>query len=42
MGHTPKEDAETLMNMLVPFAEKMLREHGEFYPTAGRCCPMGR
>jgi hypothetical protein len=31
----PKDEATDLMNMLVPFAEKMLREHGEFYPYGG-------
>lgn len=31
----PKEDAEALMNNLLPLAEKMLREHGEFYPYGG-------
>jgi len=41
MRHAPKEDAETLMNMLVPFAEKMLREHGEFYPYGGAMLPDG-
>lgn len=35
MSRTPKDDATDLMNMLVPFAEKMLREHGEFYPFGG-------
>jgi hypothetical protein len=35
MGRPPKDEATDLMNMLVPFAEKMLREHGEFYPYGG-------
>jgi hypothetical protein len=29
---TPKAECETLMNAAFPFAEKMLREHGEFFP----------
>jgi hypothetical protein len=29
-----KEQVEKLMNDLMPFAEKMIREHGEFYPFA--------
>jgi hypothetical protein len=29
-----KEEATTLMNAAVPFAEKMLKEHGEFFPYA--------
>jgi hypothetical protein len=29
---TPKEQLEVLMNEGIPFAEKMLREHGEFFP----------
>jgi hypothetical protein len=30
-----KSDAETLMNAMLPFAEKMLSEHSEFFPYAG-------
>ncbi|HEX5066204.1 MAG TPA: hypothetical protein VFY49_08830 [Myxococcota bacterium] len=29
---TPKQQLELLMNEGIPFAEKMLREHGEFFP----------
>jgi hypothetical protein len=32
---TPKQESETLLNGVLPFAEKMLREHGEFYPYGG-------
>ena len=32
---TPKEDCEELMKSTLPFAERMLKEHGEFYPFAG-------
>jgi hypothetical protein len=32
---TPKEDATQLMNMMLPLAEQMLREYGEFYPYGG-------
>jgi hypothetical protein len=39
---TPKEDAEKLMNTLLPFAEKMLREYGEFYPYRGAMTPDGK
>jgi hypothetical protein len=35
MGRTPNDEATDVMNMLVPFAEKMLREYGEFYPFGG-------
>ena len=31
---SPKEQVEALMNEGLPFAEQMLREHGEFYPYA--------
>jgi hypothetical protein len=41
MGRTPKDEATDLMRMLVPFAEKMLREHGEFYPYGGVMMPDG-
>jgi hypothetical protein len=29
---TPKSQCEDLLNAVLPFAEKMLAEHGEFYP----------
>jgi hypothetical protein len=38
---TPKEDCEKLMNSLLPFAEKMLPEHGEFHPFGGAMKPDG-
>ena len=38
---TPKQESEILLNALVPFAEKMLREHGEFYPFGGYMRPDG-
>jgi hypothetical protein len=41
MGRTPEDEATDVMNMLVPFAEKMLREHGEFYPFGGAMMPDG-
>ena len=31
----PKEEVEELMNAVLPFAKKMLSEHGEFYPYGG-------
>lgn len=30
-----KEESEKLMNAMLPLAEKMLREYGEFYPYGG-------
>src|SRR5258708_30736337 len=35
MNSTPKEECEALMNAFLPFAEKMLAQHGEFYPVGG-------
>ncbi|HEY0501870.1 MAG TPA: hypothetical protein VGD42_00110 [Lysobacter sp.] len=32
---TQTDDIETLLNGLFPFAEKMLREHGAFFPFGG-------
>ena len=32
---TAKDEAEEVMNALLPFAEEMLVKHGEFYPFAG-------
>jgi len=31
----PKQDSEKLMNAILPLAEKMLRQYGEFYPFGG-------
>jgi hypothetical protein len=36
-----KPDAEALLAQFLPFAEKMLREHGEFLPFGGRMNPDG-
>ena len=37
-----KVDAETLLNSALPFAEKMLSEHGEFYPFGEAMKPDGQ
>jgi hypothetical protein len=34
-----KQESEALLSALLPFAEKMLREHGEFYPYGGYMKP---
>jgi hypothetical protein len=36
-----KQEAERLMNAVIPLAEKMLRQHGEFYPYGGYMKPDG-
>lgn len=36
-----KKDCEELMNALLPLAERMLRDHGEFYPYSGYMRPNG-
>jgi hypothetical protein len=36
-----KQEAERLMNAMLPLAEKMLRQHGEFYPYGGYIKPDG-
>jgi hypothetical protein len=41
MTPTPKDDVEKLMNALVPFAEKMLREQRGFFPYGGAMLPDG-
>jgi hypothetical protein len=33
--NTPKADCEVVMNAILPFAEQMLRDHGEFFPFGG-------
>lgn len=37
----PKTDCEMLLGALMPFAEQMLAEHGEFYPFAASMSPLG-
>jgi hypothetical protein len=32
---TPKDKCEKLMTATLPFAQKMLRQHGEFFPYGG-------
>jgi hypothetical protein len=36
-----KQESEKLMNAVLPLAEKMLREYGEFYPYGGYMKPDG-
>ena len=36
-----KEESEKLMNTLLPLAERMLRQYGEFYPYGGYMTPNG-
>jgi len=38
----PKEKAEELLGVLIPFAEQLLVEHGEFFPFAGRMAKDGQ
>ncbi|HEX3855741.1 MAG TPA: hypothetical protein VHY30_00415 [Verrucomicrobiae bacterium] len=35
----PKQEAEKLMNEMLPVAEKMLRQYGEFFPYGGYMKP---
>jgi hypothetical protein len=37
----PQTDCEMLLGALMPFAEQMLTEHGEFYPFAATMSPEG-
>src|SRR6188472_2063185 len=37
----PQTDCEMLLGALMPFAEQMLTEHGEFYPFAATMSPAG-
>jgi hypothetical protein len=36
-----KQESEALMNALLPLAEKLLQQHGEFYPYGGYIKPDG-
>src|SRR5882724_3173357 len=36
-----KQESEKLMNVMLPLAEKMLRQYGEFYPYGGYMKPDG-
>jgi len=38
---TDKNDSERLMNGVLPFAERMLRDYGEFHPYGGYLRPDG-
>ena len=38
---TPKSQCEDLLNAMLPFAKKMLSEHGEFYPFGASMKPTG-
>lgn len=42
MNPTPKQEAEALMQAALPFAQKMLREHGEFFPYGAALLPDGK
>jgi hypothetical protein len=37
-----KRDAERLVDAILPFAEKMLKQYGEFYPYGGYTTPEGK
>src|SRR5437588_13002928 len=43
MGHPPamngKKDCERLMNSVLPLAERMLRDYGDFHPYGGYMKP---
>jgi predicted methyltransferase MtxX (methanogen marker protein 4) len=39
VAQTPRDELDALLNAVLPFAEQMLRQHGDFYPfgaTIGR------
>jgi hypothetical protein len=36
-----KKECEKLLNALLPLAERMLKEYGEFYPYGGYMKPSG-
>ncbi len=38
---TPKQEAEALMNEMMPVVQRMLREYGEFFPYGGYMKPSG-
>lgn len=38
---TPKQEAEELMNGMLPVAKRMLQEYGEFFPYGGYMKPGG-
>ena len=40
-ANDPKTDCETLMGAVLPFAEQMLSNHGEFLPFGGAMRPDG-
>jgi hypothetical protein len=38
----PKADSEAILDAMLPLAERMLEEHGEFYPYGGAMTPDGK
>jgi hypothetical protein len=38
---SPREEIDRLLNAMMPFADKMLSQHGEFFPFAGALRPDG-
>ncbi|HET8940920.1 MAG TPA: hypothetical protein VFN13_02925 [Rudaea sp.] len=42
ISDTPKNDAEALLDVLIPFAEKMLRAHREFFPFGAEMSTSGK
>jgi len=40
--NTPKEEAEVLLNVMLPFAEQQLQKHGEFFPFAAAMLTNGQ
>jgi hypothetical protein len=37
-----RDELDALLNAVLPFAEQMLRQHGDFYPFAATVAPDGR
>ena len=42
LANDPKADCEVLANHVIPFAEQMLRTHGEFFPFGAAMRPDGQ
>jgi hypothetical protein len=39
---TPRDELDALLDAVLPFAEQMLRQHGDFYPFGATIAPDGK
>jgi hypothetical protein len=42
VARTPRDELDALLNAVLPFAEQMLTQHGDFYPFGATIAPDGK